>query len=136
MPPTATAGSTPAPGTRAFFEHAEWLDYAEGSAALPILSAVRAKMAGKEEAPDDPRMKAQLATNLDYVEGRLSGRPFLMGDAPMLADIQMSYMLALLEMTGHLAGRPALAAYWDRIREQPSFRAAVARTGPVTPPAG
>ena len=58
-------------------------------------------MAGKEEVPDDPRMKAQLATNLDYVEGRLSGRPFLMGEAPMLADIQMSYMLALLRARRH-----------------------------------
>lgn len=125
----------PEPGTRAFFEHGEWLDYVESSAALPILSAVFDRMAGKDEAPEDPRMKAQLAANLDYIEGRLSDRDFLMGEAPMLADIQMSYMLALLDLTGHLQERPVLAAYWDRIKAQPGFRAAVARTGPMTPPA-
>lgn len=125
----------PKPGTRAFFEHCEWLDYAESSAAMPILSAVFDKMAGKEEVPENPRMKAQLASNLDHIEDRLSDRPYLMCDAPMLADIQMSYMLSLLELTGLLRDRPVLAAYWQRIKDQPGFRAAIAKTGPMTPPA-
>ncbi|MFD2740992.1 glutathione S-transferase family protein [Sulfitobacter aestuarii] len=125
----------PEPGTQAYFEHSEWLDYAESSAAMPILSAVFDTMADKEEVPEEPRMKAELANNLDHIEDRLSDRPYLMGDAPMLADIQMSYMLSLLELTGQLENRPILAAYWQRIKDQPGLRAAVSKTGPMTPPA-
>tara|TARA_R110002020_G_scaffold176756_28_gene369349 strand:+ start:4004 stop:4630 length:627 start_codon:yes stop_codon:yes gene_type:complete len=124
----------PEPGTRAFFEHAEWLDYAESSAATPILMAALDKAAGKSDVPEDPKMKAQLETNLDYIAGQLSDRPCLMGDSLMLADIQMSYMLALADVAGVLESRPGLAAYWSRLQDQPGFKAATEKTGPMTPP--
>jgi len=126
----------PAPGTPAFWEHAEWLDFAESSASMPILSAVFAKVAGKEDGPDDPRMKAELAKTLGYIAERVSNRPVLMGEAPMLADIQMSYMLALSDVAGCLDDRSGLSAYWQRLQDQPGFRAATAKAGPMTPPIG
>ena len=123
----------PAPASRPYFEHAEWLDFAESSAATPIITAALEKASGKEEVPQDQRVKAQLADNFDYIEARLADRPFLMGEAPMLADIQMSYLMAVAEMAGLLEARPDLAAYWQRLQERPGFRAATAKAGPMAP---
>ncbi|RYH00779.1 glutathione S-transferase family protein [Salipiger sp. IMCC34102] len=124
----------PEPGTRAYFEHAEWLDYAESTAAGPILAAAMDKAAGKDTAPEDPRMAAQLDTNLDYMADRLADRDFVMGDTLMLADIQMSYLFSLLEMAGRLEDRPVLAAYWQRLQAHPGFKAATEKCGPMSPP--
>ncbi|MDQ0314516.1 glutathione S-transferase family protein [Amorphus orientalis] len=126
---------TPKPGTDDYWDHESWLDYPESSAAPSILAAVLAKVAGKDR-PDDPRMQRELETHLSYIEKRLSGRQFLMGDTLTLADIQMSYMIALCDLAGLLRDRPAIAAYWQRLQDQPGFKAATDKAGPMTPPFG
>lgn len=126
---------TPTPGTADYWDHESWLDYAESSAASPILAAVLAKVAGKDGA-DDPRMRNELETHLSYLEARLADRPLLMGDALTLADIQMSYLVALCDLAGLLQGRPGLAAYWKRLQDQPGFKAATAKGGQMTPQLG
>ncbi|TQS70051.1 glutathione S-transferase family protein [Rhodobacteraceae bacterium] len=125
----------PADQTPAFFAHNEWLDLSESSGAQPVIAAVMDKIAGKDTVPENPAMADRLGTFLDYVGARLEDRPFLMGDTPMLADIQISYLLALADRAGVLDTRPVLAAYWQRLQDQPGFQAAVAKAGPMAPPA-
>jgi glutathione S-transferase len=64
---------------------------------------------------------------LRTLEPRLSQREFLCADRFTVADISVGYALMLAEYV-ELAARftPAVAAYWNRLRERPGFRRALA----------
>ena len=122
---------TPPKGTPAYWQHEAMLDYVESSfagAALPvILPAFRGK-----PVPDEAR--AALDRNLDYIAEVIGDGPLLFGDRAMLADIQLSYLVALLARLDLLTGHPAIVAYWDALQRQPGYIAATAEAGPMAPP--
>ena len=125
---------TPPAGTPQHALHEEWLDYVESSAGTPImLKLLGDRMGGLSEGMT-AYAKPALAKTLDYVAAGVGEKPFLMGEQPMLADMQMGYLLAVAEMAGALTDYPALAAYLDRIRQDPGMVKAVAKGGPMTPP--
>ncbi len=73
---------------------------------------------------------------LGYIADGLGDKPFLMGDRPMLADIQMTYFLAMVRMAKALDDYPTLVAYLDRLEAQPGFQRAQDRGGPMMPDGG
>lgn len=121
----------PEAGTEAFWRHESLLDYVESSfaeAALPvILPAFRGK-----EAPEEAR--EALNTHLSYISQELGEGPMLFGSQLTLADIQMSYLLALLDHFGLMGGHPKVAAYWRVLQQQPGYLAATEAAGPMAPP--
>lgn len=124
---------SPAAGSPAAAVHDEWLQYVESSAAFPIMMAlIGGKMGGL---PDGLAAFTQpeVAKALDYIAAGVAGRSFLMGDEPMLADIQMSYLLASAQGAGLLAGYPAIADYYGRLQARPAFAKAVGIGGPMSP---
>ena len=123
----------PEPGTAEHWAHEEWLEYVEGTLALPMLLALYSKMQSNP-ALDTDRAKADRKTHLSRISERLADRPFLMGETPMLADMQMSYILALATVTHQLDDFPAASAYLQRIKDRPPFQRAEQRAGPMTPP--
>jgi glutathione S-transferase len=63
---------------------------------------------------------------LRSLEPRLSQGAFLCADRFTVADISVGYALMLAEYLGLAARfRPAVAAYWSRLRERPAFRRAM-----------
>ena len=110
--------------------HDEWLDYVEGSLALPLI----VPLAGGDRLPAE--FKATLATQLagawDYMEERLASRDFLMGSDLTLADMQMSYLLAVASATGRLSGHPSIDRYLDRLLARPALIRAIKAGGPMT----
>ncbi|PVB61398.1 glutathione S-transferase [Labrenzia sp. 011] len=125
------ASHQPERGTTAFWRHEALLDYVEASFGEVVLGAILPAFAGKDVTES---ARAALEHHLSYIAGELSTGPYLCGDKPMLADIQMSYLLALLERFGFLKETPRIAAYWQRLQEQPGYIAAVAAAGPMAPP--
>ncbi|WP_299809361.1 glutathione S-transferase family protein [uncultured Roseibium sp.] len=121
----------PERGTAAFWRHEALLDYVEASFGEVVLAAVLPAFGGKD-VPEAAR--AALEHHLSYIAGELGSGPFLCGDRLTLADIQMSYLLALLERFGFLKEFPRVAAYWQRLQEQPGYLAAVEAAGPMAPP--
>lgn len=81
---------------------------------------------------DDATIEAMLARaeeSLDRLDAHLAGREFIAGDAMSLADIAWTCLLArteLLDLAGatQASRRPALAAYYARMKARPSFAAA------------
>lgn len=124
---------SPCRDSDAWWQHEQWLDYVESSLAGPVLAILLAKTGGED--PLD-RMKDEAACHLDYISDALSTQPFLCGEGLTLADIQMSYLMALAEVAGLLEDRPTLTSYWQRLRDQPGFKKATAKAGPMTPPIG
>ncbi|MDY8109165.1 glutathione S-transferase [Fulvimarina sp. 2208YS6-2-32] len=122
---------SPDPGTDAHAIHDEWLDFVEGSMARSVIAAFWAK---KNGGAVEEKMRTEYATIMAYLARTLADRDFLMGGRPMLADIQISYLLAMAEASGVLGDHPAVLAYFKRLEAMAGLRRAVARTGPIMPP--
>ncbi|WGW04687.1 glutathione S-transferase family protein [Tropicibacter oceani] len=122
----------PPPGTPAFWQHEAQLDYVEASLAEAALQAILPAFRGKP-APDDAL--AALNRHLDYIAQAIGDGPLLFGERAMLADIQLSYIVALLARFDLLTDHPAIASYWNALQKQPGYIAATQAAGPMAPPA-
>jgi glutathione S-transferase len=124
---------TPPTGTPAHALHEEWLDYVESSAGLPVMVTLLGARTGGLSDGMTAFAEGQAKKTLDYIAGGIGDGPFLMGEQLTLADMQMSYMLAIADLAGMLAGYPQITAYLERLEQQPGFEKATARGGPMTP---
>lgn len=122
----------PPQGTSAFWRHEALFDYVESSFAEVAMRSILPALRGGDP-PDEAR--AALDEHLSYIAGELAGGPLLCGADLTLADIQMSYVLALLDRFDLLDDHHAIATYWRALRKQPGHIAAVEAAGPMAPPA-
>ena len=120
----------PPPGAPGRADYLHWLHFAEGSAMLPLLLLLDVGRLGEAGAPLHPRIFGEIDNHLAYVDAALAGRDYLVGEALTGADIQMSFVLEAAAATGRLAGRPAAAAYLERLHARPAYRRALERGGP------
>jgi glutathione S-transferase len=126
---------TPRAGTPDYWRHAEWLEFVESSAVLPVMVGLLGRMTGEGGPGLDSFCDSETGKMLGYLADALSDRPFLMGEEVMLADIQMTYFLSMASTAGLLDSFPALQAYLDRLTQQPGFRRAESKGGPMQAPA-
>lgn len=124
----------PPSDTSAYFAHEEWLQYAESTAAFPIMSMRIGALTGGLS----PRMQAfiepTLLRTLDHIAQAVRVHPYLLGDDLTLADIQMAYLIEVAHKTALLGRHPELASYLDRLKARPAFIRAELIGGPMMPP--
>lgn len=125
---------TPAKATPERLEHDEWLEFVESTAAFPIMIMTIGRL--RNILSDGMRDFAapNVTKILDNIATGVGDGPFIMGDAFTLADIQMSYILAMAEAAGLLEDHPSVGAYLARIQAYPSFARALEIGGPMVPP--
>lgn len=122
---------TPPEGSPEYWRHEALFDYVEASFAGVAMRAILPAFRG-EPVPEDA--KAALNTHLDYVSRFVGDGPMLFGDKAMLADIQMSYIIALLARLNLLGNHPNIVTYWRTLQDQPGYIAATRSAGPMAPP--
>jgi glutathione S-transferase len=122
----------PDPQSPAYDEYVQWLHYAEGSAALPLVVKNIAASFGKMAAPLNRMAAAEIDNHLSYIEGALAGRDYLLGGELCGADIQLSFIGELAAVRIDLAPYPNIAAWIRRFQARPAYRAAIARGGPYS----
>ncbi|SFR10175.1 glutathione S-transferase family protein [Poseidonocella sedimentorum] len=122
---------TPPRGTAEFWQHEALLDYVESSLAGVALQAILPAFAG-EPVPQEAR--GALDRHLNYIAQAIGDGPLFFGARAMLADIQLSYLIAFLARLDLLADHPRIAAYWDALQQQPGYIAATQTAGPMAPP--
>lgn len=79
------------------------------------------------------RSRSQMAVHLDALENRLAtaGGPWILGESFTLADVSWLVVFERLVQADCLhvfiggGLRPSCAAYWERLRERPSYREAI-----------
>jgi glutathione S-transferase len=120
----------PAPDSADYDDYAQWLHYAEGSAALPLMLNLYVSRLGPAGAPLAPRIESEIANHLGYLDGALEGREFLVGSDLTGADIQMSFIGEVAGAFGKRATYPAIDAWIQRLHARPAYLAAIARGGP------
>ncbi|MEQ8344309.1 MAG: glutathione S-transferase [Sneathiellaceae bacterium] len=120
----------PTPDSADYPRHLHWMHFAEGSAMLPFLLNLYVSRLGEAGAPLQPRIQAELANHLGYLDGALKGTDYLMGAQPTAPDFLMSFVAEIANAYGLLGKYPAVAAYLARIQARPAYRAALERGGP------
>jgi len=119
----------PPPDTDEHEIYLEWLHYAEGSAMLPLILLLYTARLGEAAKPLQPRIDSEIENHLGYVEKRLGGRPFLMGESFTGADVQMSFVGEVARAFGRLANLPAMSDWVTRLHERPAFKKALEKGG-------
>ncbi|MCB0034136.1 MAG: glutathione S-transferase [Anaerolineales bacterium] len=99
----------------------QWLHFAEGSAALPMLLDYFLTIDGTETRFLGRYAKRELAKILSYLNDEVSEKPYLVGEQFSGADIINSFVLETVHDAGGLANYSALQAYWDRITARPTW---------------
>ncbi len=126
----------PPAGTPEAAIHDEWLHYVESSAAFPVMMTVIGGMMGGLPEALGAFTRPEVKKALDYIAAGVGEGPYLMGADLTLADIQMSYLLAMAQSAGLLADAPTVAAYFARLQDRPAFQKAIAIGGPLVPSRG
>jgi len=132
----------PGEGTAERLAYTYWLHYAEGTfAPLMMLSLIMGRI---EAAPLLVRpiakgiagqvrsgyLDANIKRNLDFMEATLAESTWFCGERLTAADIQMSFAIEAAEVRTDLsANYPHLAAFLDRVRARPAYKAALDRGG-------
>jgi glutathione S-transferase len=120
----------PDAGSSDYDDYVHWLHYAEGSASLPFVILPITDSFGKMARPLRRRVDHELVLNLGYIDERLRGRDFLLGNALTAADVQLSFVGELAVNFTDVSNFPDLAAWVARFQSRPAYRAAIERGGP------
>jgi glutathione S-transferase len=115
--------------TPEYDQYQQWLQYAEGSAMLPLMLNLYVGRLGEAGAPLKPRIDSEIANHLGYINGSLAGRQFLVGNDLSGADIQMSFVGEVAGVFGLRASYPNLDAWTKRLHERPAYKKALEKGG-------
>jgi len=119
----------PAPESPEYDQYQQWLQYAEGSAMLPLMLNLYVGRLGDAGAPLRPRIDSEIANHLGYLNSALAGRQFLVGNTLTGADIQMSFVGEVAGVFGVRAAYPNLDAWTKRLHERPAYKKALEKGG-------
>lgn len=125
---------SPAAGSAAWWQHEEWLQSVESTIALPVMAMRIAALTGGLSDGMRDFFAPVLARSLGHVEQAVRQNTYLLGERLLLADIQLSYLLAVADRGGLLAGYPGIRDYNARLAARPALQRALERGGPMMPP--
>lgn len=109
--------------------YVQWLHYAEGSAMLPLMMQLYTGRLGEAAAPLKPRIDAEIANHLGYVDASLAGRDWLVGDDLTGADVQMSFVGEIAGAFGLRGSYPNIDAWVKRFQARPAYQRALEKGG-------
>ena len=109
----------------------EWLQFAEGTLSMPILLTLLGPRFGGLGDVLGGFVGGEVTKLLDYIDGHLDGREFLLGDTFTGADINLEYLLELSNLVGLLDERPNAKAYLGRLMNRPAYKKAIEIGGPL-----
>lgn len=132
----------PAPESADYPDYLFWLHYAEGSLMpLLVMSLVFRKIDDKpmpffvrpiaRKITGGVRqafLHPQLKLHLNFIESRLQGKTWLLGDTLTAADVMMSFPLQAAATRSDLQ-LPNIAAYVQRIEAHPAYQRAESKLG-------
>ena len=111
-------------------EYVQWLHYAEGSAALPLIMKGTVSHLGEKWRPLKRQVDAELRNHLGYIDQSLAGHHYLVGDAFSAAYVQLSFIGELAAVRTDRSQFKHLDAWVHRLQQRPAYQAAVHKGGP------
>jgi glutathione S-transferase len=105
------------------------MHYAEGSGMPALIIRINVARLGEAAAPALPRLDAEIALQLGYLDGALKGRPYILGDELSAADIQLGFLGELAAARFGIADYSNIRAWVERFQARPAYQAALAKGG-------
>jgi glutathione S-transferase len=120
-----------APSDAARFDYLYWLQFAEGSAMLPLLLKLYVSLLGDAGAPlMQMRVDPEIDNHFSFVNAHLEGRDYFAADRFTAADIQMSFVLDAGNNRGGLDRYPNLVRIRKLQQARPAYQRALEKGGP------
>ncbi len=120
----------PAPSSPDWISYLQWLHFAEGSAMTPLLLALYVGRLGEAGKPLWPRIEAEIANHIGYIDQAVTGRDYLVGDSLTAADVQVAFVLEAASASGALKAYPNAETYLRALQARPAYQRALTRGGP------
>jgi len=115
----------PANNSAEYCQYLEWLHFAEGSLALPVIATLIMSMETRDgNKPLDGYIAKEVHLDFSYIESTLAERAYFAGDTFTAADIMMTVILEIAENLGLLKGREHTSAYLTRIKQRAAYQKA------------
>ncbi|MFK7830768.1 MAG: glutathione S-transferase family protein [Congregibacter sp.] len=121
---------TPTPDTAAYESYLQWMHYAEGSAALPLMLKMYTGRLPDGGAALQPRIHSELDNHLGFMNQALEQRDWFVDDTFSAADIQLSFVPQVGKLLYGLDSFPNLEAFLLRIHARSAYKRAIERGGP------
>ena len=118
-----------APSQPEYDDYVHWMHYAEGSGMPALIIRINVARVGEAAAAALPRLDAEVALQLGYLNQALEGRPYILGDALSAADIQLSFIGELAAARFGISSYPNIAAWVSHFQSRPAYKAALTRGG-------
>lgn len=119
----------PAPNTLAYDRYIEWMHFAEGSGMFPILLKIFCTYADSDVSTVLAMADQQMAKHLAFIEQRLTGCDYLVGNAFSAADIHVSFVAQTAKQYTDLSLYPHIVTWLDRLHARPAFIRAEQKAG-------
>lgn len=119
----------PAPSETNYDDYVHWLHYAEGSGMPALIIRISVARVGEAAATALPRLDAEIALQLGYLNDALEGRSYILGEELSAADIQLSFIGELAAARFGIAGYPHIEAWVKRFQARSAYKAALAKGG-------
>ena len=118
-------------GDAARFDYLYWLQFAEGSAMLPLLLKLYVSLLGEAGAPlMQMRVDPEIDNHFSFVNAHLEGRDYFVADRFTAADIQMSFVLDAGNNRGGLERFPNMVRVRKLQQARPAYQRALEKGGP------
>lgn len=112
--------------TAAFPLYLEWLHFAEGSLAMPVIITMLMTMEERSgDKPMDGYIAKELQLDFAYIDQTLSTRSYFAGDTFTAADIMMAVLLERAAYHDLLDGRKNIQRYLKQIQQRPAYQKAL-----------
>ncbi|PCK31666.1 glutathione S-transferase family protein [Pseudoalteromonas piscicida] len=115
----------PNTGTPEYYQYQEWLHFAEGSLALPVIASLMMKMEQRTgDKPMDGYIAKEVNVDFAYIDATLAKQSYFAGSDFTAADIMMTVMLEIADKVGLLAKWGNIKAYLEKVQARGAYQAA------------
>ncbi|MFT5705946.1 MAG: glutathione S-transferase [Oceanospirillaceae bacterium] len=119
----------PAVDCAEYYAYLEWLHFAEGSLALPVITKLFMNMESRENnQPMDGYITKELNLDFNYIESTLAQRPYFAGEQFSAADIMMTITLEIANNINLLEGKAHTQAYLSSVQGRPAYLSALEKS--------
>ncbi|NIB41634.1 glutathione S-transferase family protein [Pseudomaricurvus alkylphenolicus] len=114
----------PQPGTVEYVDYIQWLHFAEGTAAFPLIATFILSADNSQDCKLGEYSTRNMIANLGYVNQLLESRTYLVGEQFTAADILNAFVFEAVAASVGLDHFPKLAEYLERIKSRPAAQKA------------
>lgn len=115
----------PETGTADYYRYLEWLHFAEGSLALPVITSLLMSMEERDgQKPLDGYIAKELNLDLSYIDATLGKQRYFAGEQFTAADIMMAISLEIATQIGLTNDRPNISRFLAEMQNRNAYQKA------------